>query len=277
MRVLWDMDGVAIPGRGTTYLAEGHDAEPRYFMRKFLLECGQEGTPLYHTGRDDLANGILSWERARKNPVRTIGELAECLTDLRYTLKIFPGEEQTIYTKNAILAGMPMRRVAEIAGELPYNYGLGSCVGDFRMAGLDQVLFSANNAALVDAVSRIFGIRYGGATTPRVVMDGEERDYSPGFFGRDDVALAGAVKNGWDKRGAVLNYFDRSIGYADLVAIDDTQIGLLAELRSRGARVFGFYNEHDVRMPDKRDAMRERGIAVVESPEEFRDAVLQHK
>ena len=54
---------------------------------------------------------------------------------------------------------------------------------------------------------------------------------------------------------------------SDVVAIDDTEIEMLVELRASGAKVFGFYNPNDpgVKLSDA-DEMAKRGIIVLTDP-----------
>jgi hypothetical protein len=283
--VLWDMDGVMIPGRGTTHLANGYAGDPNVFRARFLNECGKDGTPLYVVKAGELADGFGRWEEEYNGGKRiaTIGELAACLTDMRHKLKVFPGADQTIYTKNAILEGLTMQRIKEIAEELPYNPGVEDAVQRFHGTSIAQYLFSNSNAALVDAVGRKFHFeyKYNEAASPEVRLSHGVTDYFNGFYGRPDVTLTGRM-NDYNKSERVIGYFDAIVGcsgfdYREFYAIDDTEIGMLLALRERGANVFGFYNPDDTDMkPRDLDEMKANGIPVIEGDVTgFADAVLR--
>jgi hypothetical protein len=250
---IWDLDGVIIPGRGTTHLANHHDeGDPGYFRERFLEECGQEG-PLKEINRDDLYRGFGEWE-SKYGAIDSIGKLAQCLTDMRHKLKVFPSSEQTIYTKNMALEGLELTRIAEIAGLLTYTDGFREAV---EMLGEEQVLFSNSNWALVDAVARKFGFVYNEGAPP-VTTAGV---YRPELY-RGNASLTGEMRP-YQKMGRVLVYLDDK-DMSTVAAIDDTEIEMLKALRERGARVFGFYNEADPDMKEKDlRKMKETGICVV--------------
>ena len=42
MKIIWDMDGVVVPGRGTAHLANGYGGDPGYFMNKFYRNAGEK-------------------------------------------------------------------------------------------------------------------------------------------------------------------------------------------------------------------------------------------
>lgn len=277
MRVVWDMDGVLITGRGTTHMANGYDGDPKYFMQRFVLECGLGGNPLYGIKSEDLERGFAEWENNyNKGPITTIGQLAACLTDLRHKLKVFPSSEQTVYTKNAVLEGLDMRSVKYIARGLPYNTGAEECVGSFHKRGVRQLLFSNSNVSLVDAVAKKFGFDHSeGAGAEIIFPDNSRRDYSSRYFDNPAASLTGRTKL-WNKRKAVFRYLrDSAKGFSDVVAIDDTEIEMLTELRSGGARVFGYYNPNDPDMsPADANEMSKRGITVLKDLREFWSACV---
>lgn len=264
--LIWDMDGVMIPGRGTTHLANGYDkGDPRVFMERFLHECGQEDTPPYPIKMEDLEAGFKKWEENYNNgPITTIGELATCLTDLRHKLKVFPSSAQTIYTKNAILNGLTLKRIKEIADELPYNPGCEECIDEIHEDDFAQYLFSNSNWALIDAVARKFGFAYNEGAVPWLKATEEASiQYTPGLYGGNDV-LDGEIDK-YNKKERVLPYLENEkINPEDVVAIDDTEIDMLNELRKKGATVIGFFNINDRDMKERDlDKMNELGIPVL--------------
>ena len=67
---------------------------------------------MYDVKHGELERGFEEWKKVYNNgSITTTGQLAACLTDMRRKLKVFPGSDQTIYTKNAILEGLGMRTV----------------------------------------------------------------------------------------------------------------------------------------------------------------------
>ncbi|MBI2084988.1 MAG: hypothetical protein HYT71_00575 [Candidatus Aenigmarchaeota archaeon] len=276
MKIIWDMDGVMIPGRGTTHLANNYQMAPRYFMQRFLSECGQKENALYNVKRDELERGFGEWEtNYNKGRIKTTGQLAACLTDLQNAMGVFSSSSETTYTKNALLEGMSMKQVAQTADNMPYNAGLELCVNGFTRRGFVQELFSNSNGSLVDAVAKKFGFHYSQGVTPYVTFEGRQESlYSLEHLGNAGVRLTGKMAS-WGKTDTVFKHLEaRKTRYDEVVAIDDTQIDMLIELRARGARVFGFYNPNDPGMKTEHsERMKSLGIEVLTDLNRFLMAV----
>lgn len=268
--VVWDMDDVMVPKRGTTHLANGYNGDVNYFRQKFLTECGQEGNPLYPVKRGDLEKGFEIWERDYNNgsPITTIGQFAQCLTDMRHKLKVFPNEAQTMYTKNAILEGLPMSRIAEIAEQLPYNLGVREAINYLGMSDVRQILISNSNWALVDAVARKFLMDYNRGALPEVKAENEEypRYYDPSDYKRDDVKLTGNLGK-LNKTGPLISYLESQLGsdFQRVYAIDDGEVEMLLALRDRGANVFGYHNTNGDTKDKKLGDFEKYGIPIIET------------
>jgi len=295
MYVIWDLDGVMIPGRGTTHLANGYNRDPKEFEKRFLDECGKNG-PLRNIDKNALYRGFREWEIQYNNgkPISTIGELATSLTDLRHKLHVFPSSEQTIYTKNAILSGLTLKRIKEIADRLPYNSGCKESIETISKKDINQFLFSNSNWALVDAVAKKFGFEYSEGATPKIhfwyeyydpekVPELLEEWYSPKFFnykcdpqyGEITITLTGEIKP-FDKKKRVFKFLKKNkIDPKKIIAIDDTEINMLKELRDSGATVIGFYNPNDRDMKEKDlKKMQDLSIPVLRDLKYFAEIVL---
>jgi phosphoserine phosphatase len=51
--IVWDMDGVIIPGRGTTWLAKTSKKDPNIFIKRILSEAGSTG-PLLSIPKEEI-------------------------------------------------------------------------------------------------------------------------------------------------------------------------------------------------------------------------------
>ncbi|MBI2584058.1 MAG: HAD family hydrolase [Candidatus Aenigmarchaeota archaeon] len=279
--VFWDMDGVMIPGRGTTHLANNYEADPEAFMNRFIRECGKEGS-LRDVRSEDLERGLREWE-AQYNGGRgiaTIGELGACLTDLRHKLKVFPSARESTYTKNAILRGMTIGDIMDVAERsLPYNPGVEEAVKTFREYGAHQYLFTNANEALAACVARRLGFEYCEGAKPKIILpDWTETPFDPEkHLEVEEACLLGEMEE-YEKLDRVIGFIEkRSINPSEAVAIDDTEVDMLVALRERGSLVLGFYNPTDpVTSTKHRDKMKELGIRVLEDDlQKFAELVLK--
>jgi hypothetical protein len=277
--IFWDMDGVMIPGRGTTHMANGYEAWPAPFKSRFLEECGGLGA-LQHVKAEELESGFRDWETQYNGgrPISTIGQLGTCLTDLRHKLKVFKSAKETTYTKNAILHGMTLNEVLLVSNVIPYIDGVEASIEAFRKAGLQQYLFTSANEALAASVAWKFGFQHCEGARPRVVLpDGQKVIYDSSKPFPLAARLSGEMEEYGDKLGRILKFAETNhIDFRESAAIDDTDIKLLEGLKARGSLALGFYNISDRDMsPKHREQMAARGIRVLENDvSQFANIVL---
>lgn len=269
--VIWDMDSVMTPGRATTHLARGYDGDPHKFVEYFLSLAGMEGA-LSNVPREQLEHGLAYWQHANRQ-IAAIGDLAECLTDLRHKVprsdsrgNVFPSSRETVFTKNYILRGLSIRRIKEITDEIPYNDGVLDVVFELRSANVSQVLFSNTNAIVADRQAERNFFSYARGAVPVIMLDDHEFPYIGEVHYRwSDAMLAGRMHEDLEKKAVVFEFLDsRGVSPEEVLAIDDSDVEFLELLQAAGGVALGSYNEADKDCtPKNKDKIAAAGIKIV--------------
>jgi len=271
--VVWDADNVWYKGIGTSHCAKKSKLDPQPYIDGFI----KDGWFTY--------NDVKRWAEYRQkdtnNPIQTVGDLAQCLTDFLYELKT-PGsdksiitKEQTIEGKQALLKGLTKKDIQSIAKDIEYTHGLLDSVSTFRQSGMYQTVFSDGLGPFIAYKAMELGITDIGVVPIIVLTDDEERDFDGyNYTEISDFVLIGKVKpyNKAEDMFNRLSAYDKS----EMATIDDSGNNvdsILVPVRNAGGIAIGF-NPTESHI----QKFKEAGIPVLQqkerSLEPFKEIVL---
>ncbi len=235
--VVWDVDNVWYNGISTSLCIERSTANPKIFLTKYL----EEGL----FTEDD----VKRWGELRgkgNNPIKSIKELAECLTDFLYNMRKENGtsiitKEQTMRTKQMLLAGLTMKDIREIADTVNYTKGLKDAVQQFKRKGIYQAAFSDGLAAFVSYKAMQLGINHW-ETVPTIVKKGEtEMMFANEMVNEDSIKLTGKIVP-FNKSEAMLNHMKKICKLSEIAIIDDSgaNVEMLRKIHEEGGIAIAF-------------------------------------
>lgn len=263
--VAWNLSGVVLPDRATTYLAEGSGGDARYFRQRFISECGKEG-PMKDINPDNFAFYLRRWERKNERSTDTRGRLGAAVTDMRHNPEYSEAgitKEQTKYIKNALLDGISMKEVNRTMGNrkiVPLNPGFEAAVERLHKEGIRQVIFSNTTHPVVEFFKETYGMEHAEGLPVIVRMGNKELPYTSEMYGSPDVFFTGRLDDaGWDKAEQFFNYLrTERIPLEHTAAIDEDDFMMLEKLKLGGGLAVGY------KVRDKyRKTFLERGISIL--------------
>jgi hypothetical protein len=247
--VCWDVDKVWYPGISTSYLAEKSDLDPGPLLEGFLSQGW--------FGPADVDSWAITRRGGAKDPIKSAKDLADLLTDFHYEMRRQDSDRPIIAMKQlregkqAILRGLTMKQVKEVADSIQYSPGLLEAIEAFRQSRLYQVAFSDAPAPFIIYHVKRMDLDYGEAAPTIVKLDDEERLFENWMLERDDIRLAGKAAE-FDKTKKLLTHL-REQGYSlsDVAIIDDSGINiepLLLPIHQAGGIALG-YNPTEAHRP----------------------------
>jgi len=269
----WDVDKVWYKDISTSYCANTSPLDPKSYLQQFLSEG-------WFTDED-----VRRWAEYRgrdaTTPIQTPGDLAECLTDFLYRIKKPDGsgsvitKEQTIQGKQALLRGLTMKNIREIADSIELTPGLRDAITTFRGRAIYQVAFSDGLGPFIAYMAKKEGMNYWGVVPAIVEVEGVETAFRDTMITFDDVKLTGKVDK-FNKSEAFFSHMGaHNYSLNSIAAIDDsgTNVPALKKIIENGGIAIGF-NPTETHEKD----FREAGIPMLKqsdrSLEPFREIVL---
>ena len=247
--VCWDVDKVWYPGYSTNFLAEKSNSDPGPLLQDFLSQG-------WFT-LSDVDSWAMARRRGAKEPIESAKDLAELLTDFHYEMKREDSDEPIINMnqlregKQAIISGLTMKQVREIADSIEYSPGLLEAIETVRRSGLYQVAFSDAPAPFIIYHVQRLGVDYGEAAPTMVRAGKQEMLFEPWMLQRDDISLAGAAGE-FAKAGRVLTHLrQKGHSLSEVAIIDDSAVNiepLLLPVFQAGGIALG-YNPTEVHKP----------------------------
>jgi hypothetical protein len=261
--VCWDVDKVWYQGISTSYLAEKSDLDPGPLLEDFLSQGW--------FGLADIDRWAVTRRGGAKEPIKSASDLAELLTDFHYEMSRQDSDRPVITMKQlregkqAIVRGLTMKQIKEVAASIQYSPGLWEAIEAFRRSRLYQVAFSDGLAPFIIYHVQRMGLDYGEAAPTMVELDAEERLFEDWMLERDDIRLAGKTAE-FDKARKLLTHL-KAQGYSlsDVAIIDDSGVNiepLLLPIHQAGGIALG-YNPTEVHKP----IFRKYSIPVLKSPD----------
>lgn len=268
----WDVDKVWYKDISTTYCAEASPLDPKPYLDGFLKEGW--------FSRDDVKKWADYVGKDPNEPIKTVGDMARCLTDFLYRIKTDDGDsiitkEQTIKGKQSLLKDLSMRQIREIAGNVELTPGLRDAVNEFRATGMYQAAFSDGLGPFIAYIANREGMEYWGIVPAIVESGGEIMPFDNSMIEMDGVFLTGRTEK-FNKSDAFFNHMkDKGYPLSSIAAIDDSgaNVETLKAIQEEGGVAIGF-NPTDAHEPK----FREAGIPILKqterSLEPFREIVL---
>ena len=247
--VCWDVDKVWYQGIATSYLAEKSNLAPGPLLESFLSQGWFSPA--------DVDSWAATYRRGAKDPIRSAKDLADLLTDFHYKMTEHGSDRPIIMMKQlrqgkqAILRGLTMKQIKEVAQSVEYSPGLLEAIEAFKRSSLYQVAFSDGPAPFMIYHMRRLGVDYGEAAPTMVKLDDEERLFEDWMLQRDDIRLAG--KSGeFDKARKLLTHLkEQGYSLSDVAIIDDSAVNiepLLLPIYQAGGIALG-YNPTEAHKP----------------------------
>lgn len=247
--VCWDVDKVWYQGISTSYLAEKSDLDPGLLLEDFLSQGW--------FGHADIDRWAATRRGGAKEPIKRITDLANMLTDFHYEMSRQDSDrpvitmEQCRGGKQAIVRGLTMKQIKEVAASIQYSPGLLEAIEAFKRSGLYQAAFSDGLAPFIIYHVQRMGLDYGEAAPTMVELGAEERLFENWMLERDDIRLAGKTAE-FDKAREILTHLKEQ-GYplSDVAIIDDSGVNiepLLLPIHQAGGLALG-YNPTEVHKP----------------------------
>lgn len=239
--VLWDVDGVWYYGISTGHAVERSSVDP---------------IPVLHHGLEERwfsQEDVDRWKEEYNREIVSATDLSQMLYDMYYTMQRdgqpLIKREHIVQGRQALLKGMTMKQVREVADSVPRNPGLDYAVDVFRRNSLYQTAFSDGLGPFVLYLMRKMGMDYGETVPAIVSFEGREMLFESRMA--DNVILTGKVQ-GFDKAQAAFNHLT-SQGHQlnEVAAIDDSGSNvetILAPVYNAGGVAVG-YNPTDAHRP----------------------------
>lgn len=273
--VSWNLSGVVIPDRATTYLAMGTSDSSKPFKNRIFSECGVEG-PMKDIDRSTFIYFLRTWQEDNGKDTESRGNFGAAVTDLRHkypqsgiTLK------QTKYIKNMLLEGISMAEVNRIMGNrniVPLNPSFEKAVERLRKEGIRQVIFSNTTHPVVEFFKETYGMEHAEGLPVIVRVGSEELLYTPEMYGSPDVFFTGKLeREEWDKFEAFLNYIQSEKIHLENVAAINEDDSLMFEVMQNGGLAVGYKVA-----PKYREEFVTKGIPILkrDNLEDFAEVVL---
>ena len=259
--VCWDVDKVWYPGISTSYLAEKSNLDPGPLLEGFLSQGLFSLT--------DIDRWAITRRGGAEDPIKSATDLSELLTDLHYEMRRQDSDDPIIPMKQcregkqAIVRGLTMKQIKEVAASIQYSPGLLEAIEAFKRSRLYQAAFSDGLAPFIIYHVQRLSLDYGEAAPTIVELDAEERLFENWMLERDDIKLAGKAAE-FDKAKKLLTHLKEQ-GYplSDVAIIDDSGINiepLLLPIHQAGGIAIG-YNPTEVHKP----VFRKYSIPVLKS------------
>ena len=237
----WDVDNVWYKGISTSHAADSSRLDPDPYVSSFL-NYGW-------FSRQDIQRWADAEGKDPKEPIRTVADVAQMLTDFYYKIKKEGSEEslitreQIVQGKQALLKGMSLGEIKGIAHGIPKTNGLYKAIKTFDDTGLYQVAFSDGLFPFIAYLAGYMGVDHYDGVPCYVMIDNEKKLFEPIMLGRDDVSLVGEVEK-FSKANAMFAHL-KSKGYdlKDIAVIDDSGSNvqtLLRPVHEAGGIAIGF-------------------------------------
>jgi hypothetical protein len=247
--VCWDVDKVWYRGISTSYLAEKSDLEPRPLLEGFLSQGWFSPT--------DVDRWAITRRGGAEDPIKSAKDLADLLTDFHYQMKRQASDRPIITMKQlregkqAILRGLTMKQIKEVADSIQYSPGLLEAIEAFRRSGLYQAAFSDGLAPFIIYHVKRTGLDYGEGAPTIVKLDDEEMLFENWMLERDSIRLAGKAPE-FDKAKKLFAHLkEQGYSLSDIAIIDDSGINiepLLLPIHQAGGIALG-YNPTEAHKP----------------------------
>lgn len=244
----WDADRVMYDGLSTSICAEQSPLDPMPYIDDFVERRG------WFT-YDDVTKWAESVGRDTETPIKTVGDLANCLTAFLYSMNK-PGSDESVITKSqtikgkqAILRGLSIAQIVEISDGIEYTDGLGEAVETFRADGRIQTLFSDGLGPHVTHQIKKLGLDDGKGVPPVIGYGNGKTVYAP--YTPADAVLTGDIVE-MDKIAEFRGYLEcHGIPLEEVAVIDDSGSNvakLHVPVRDAGGVAVGF-NVTDAHRP----------------------------
>jgi FMN phosphatase YigB (HAD superfamily) len=247
--VCWDVDKVWYAGYSTNFLAEKINSDPGSLLQDFLSQGW--------FGPSDVDSWAILRRRGAKEPIESAKDLADLLTDFHYEMTKEGSSEPVITMKQlregklAIIRGLTMEQIREVADSIEYSPGLLEAIETFRQRGLYQAAFSDAPAPFIIYHVKKLGLDYGEAAPTMVQVGNEKMLFEDWMLQRDDISLAGTAGE-FNKAGPVLAHFrEQGHSLSEVAIIDDSGVNierLLLPISQAGGIALG-YNPTEVHRP----------------------------
>lgn len=247
--VCWDVDKVWYQGVSTSYLANKSNLDPGPLLESFLSQGWFSPA--------DVDRWAITYRRGAKDPIKSAKDLADLLTDFHYEMTELGSDRPIIIMKQlrqgkqAILRGLTMKQIKEVAQSINYSPGLLEAIEAFKRSSLYQVAFSDAPAPFIIYHVKRLGVDYGEAAPTMVKMDNEERLFEDWMLERDDITMTGNAVE-FDKTTKLLTHLkEQGHSLSDVAIIDDSAVNiepLLLPIYQAGGIALG-YNPTEAHKP----------------------------
>jgi hypothetical protein len=245
----WDADRVMYNGLSTSICAEQSPLPVTLYLKDFIEN------KKWFTYDD-----VVSWgqEKGKDSitPIRSVGDLAECLTDFLYSMKK-PGKDESVITKaqtkegkQALLKGLSIVQIEDISEGIEYTPGLVEAVKAFKDDEIIQLLFSDGLGPHITYQIGKLGLDAGSGVPPIVEYNGKEFQYD--ISSHPESKLTGKIAD-FDKIEKFHDYLNSylKMPLENVAVIDDSGSNvekLHVPVRDAGGLALGF-NVTDAHRP----------------------------
>lgn len=283
--IVWDVDKVWYGDISTNICAERSPLDPKPYMQRFV-----EGDGWFSYSDFGLWEDFHGGHPPSGDPVVKAGALAQMLTEFYYEWGKNPRTDETlnpdvveerraagedipslitraqlIEGKQAVLSGMNIKLISEIAASTEYTPGLVEAVKAFREAGLYQAAFSDGFGPFVHWHTKNLGMGHAKVTPAYMDVNGDVVPFEPWMLYYGTILFTGRAGEFDKAEAAFMHMAEEGYGKGVLAAIDDSGSNvelLLLPIHQNGGVAVGF-NPTEAHKP----VFRRHGIPILDQDE----------